>query len=168
MTMDYFLLLCSLLLPVVSAVEGKKRSPIMFASLVYSLLGKPPPKKPSLPYIKSNISSPKMPSVSPSFCPEIIDGIIGFAQTPVPASTVRFCHARKSKAHPSQLFSCVFLFVGSAIAGCCRFLCRFSEISATLYLIGESVHPTTTTTAATFLLLFLRDTFAPPGRLRVF
>lgn len=50
--------------------------------------------------------------------------------------SVRNCYARQGKLiHFNG--SCVFLFVRSAIAGCCCFLRRLNEISATLHHIGE-------------------------------
>lgn len=163
MTMDYFLLLCSLLLPVVSAVEGKKSHLQLLLLLLrclklilpqYQVSQHPlplrgwAPQRVRLPYtqilhylsppeFKPNVSFSKWPS---GFFLGIPNGITGFTQPSAVAGSVVSTRllCASTKAHPFQLLDVYSFFVRSAIAGCWCFRRRFQEISATLYLIGES------------------------------
>uniref|UniRef100_A0A0F8BKQ3 Ephrin type-B receptor 3 n=3 Tax=Percomorphaceae TaxID=1489872 RepID=A0A0F8BKQ3_LARCR len=70
----------------------------------------------------------------------IPNGITGFTQPSAVAGSVVSTRllCASTKAHPFQLLVVYSFFVRSAIAGCWCFRRRFQEISATLYLIGES------------------------------
>lgn len=139
MTMDYFLLLCSLLLPVVSAVEGKKiHIPLLFTmSKPFSLL----PSKPA-PIASQRLGAaageaPVYRNSSFFFCHPRIKLTFNFQSghlVSFEGSLMALLALRRQSlwlvqvpvhncyAHQRKLIhfngSCVFLFVRSAIANC--------------------------------------------------